>query len=75
MAGADAGSRISMEVLVEQQVVRDGGACKERYRSLTFIVRSSGERPRLQIRMAATRDLPKVGSSCTTVVIARDNGN
>ncbi len=29
-----------------------------------------GERPRLQIRMAANRDLPKVGSSCTTVVIA-----
>jgi radical SAM protein with 4Fe4S-binding SPASM domain len=31
-----------------------------------------GERPRLAIRMAANRDLPKVGSSCTTVVIARD---
>jgi radical SAM protein with 4Fe4S-binding SPASM domain len=31
-----------------------------------------GERPRLNIRMAANRDLPKVGSSCTTVVIARD---
>lgn len=31
-----------------------------------------GERRRLQIRMAATRDLPKVSSSCTTVVIARD---
>lgn len=30
-----------------------------------------GERPRLQIRMAATRDLPKVSSSCTTVVIPR----
>ena len=30
-----------------------------------------GERPRLAIRMAANRDLPKVGSSCTTVVIAR----
>jgi len=30
-----------------------------------------GERPRLQIRMAANRDLPKVSSSCTTVVIAR----
>ncbi len=30
-----------------------------------------GERPSLQIRMAATRDLPKVSSSCTTVVIAR----
>jgi radical SAM protein with 4Fe4S-binding SPASM domain len=29
------------------------------------------ERPRLQFRMAANRDLPKVGSSCTTVVIAR----
>lgn len=34
-----------------------------------------GERPRLPIRMAATRDLPKLSSSCTTVVIARDNGN
>ncbi|MGB7844192.1 MAG: radical SAM protein [Candidatus Acidiferrum sp.] len=30
------------------------------------------ERPRLEIRMAANRDLPKLGSSCTTVVIARD---
>jgi radical SAM protein with 4Fe4S-binding SPASM domain len=32
-----------------------------------------GERARLQIRMAANRDLPKFGSSCTTVVIARDS--
>ena len=31
-----------------------------------------GELPRLEIRMAANRDLPKVGSSCTTVVITRD---
>ncbi len=31
-----------------------------------------GERPRLQIRMAANRDLPKLSSSCTTVVIARE---
>ena len=31
-----------------------------------------GARPRLEIRMAANRDLPKIGSSCTTVVIARD---
>jgi radical SAM protein with 4Fe4S-binding SPASM domain len=30
-----------------------------------------GEHPRLQIRMAANRDLPKLSSSCTTVVIAR----
>jgi radical SAM protein with 4Fe4S-binding SPASM domain len=30
-----------------------------------------GERPNLQIRMAANRDLPKMGSSCTTVVVAR----
>jgi radical SAM protein with 4Fe4S-binding SPASM domain len=30
-----------------------------------------GERPRLQIQMAAHRDLPKMSSSCTTVVIAR----
>ena len=34
-----------------------------------------GERPRLEIRMAANRDLPKFGSSCTTVVIARDTGS
>ena len=34
-----------------------------------------GERPRLQIRMAAARDLPKLRSSCTTVVIARDAGS
>jgi radical SAM protein with 4Fe4S-binding SPASM domain len=32
-----------------------------------------GERPRLEIRMAADRDLPKFGSSCTTVVMARDS--
>ena len=31
-----------------------------------------GERPKLQIRMAPTRDLPKLSSSCTTVVIARE---
>ena len=30
-----------------------------------------GERRPLRLRMAANRDLPKVGSSCTTVVIAR----
>jgi radical SAM protein with 4Fe4S-binding SPASM domain len=30
-----------------------------------------GQRPMLRIRMAANRDLPKLGSSCTTVVIAR----
>jgi radical SAM protein with 4Fe4S-binding SPASM domain len=30
-----------------------------------------GDRPRLEIRMAAKRDLPKLRSSCTTVVIAR----
>ncbi len=30
-----------------------------------------GQRPTLQIRMAANRDLPKLSSSCTTVVIAR----
>jgi hypothetical protein len=30
------------------------------------------EHPLLNIRMAATRDLPKIGSACTTVVIARD---
>ncbi len=31
-----------------------------------------GERPQLDIRMAAARDLPKIGSACTTVVMARD---
>jgi len=31
-----------------------------------------GERRRLEVRMAASRDLPKFGSSCTTAVIARD---
>jgi radical SAM protein with 4Fe4S-binding SPASM domain len=31
-----------------------------------------GDRPSLQIRMAANRDLPKMNSSCTTVVIARE---
>ena len=30
-----------------------------------------GKRPTLEIRMAANRDLPKLNSSCTTVVIAR----
>jgi len=30
-----------------------------------------GERPKLNIRLAASRDLPKMNSSCTTVVIAR----
>lgn len=30
-----------------------------------------GHRPTLEIRMAAGRDLPKLSSSCTTVVIAR----
>jgi radical SAM protein with 4Fe4S-binding SPASM domain len=30
-----------------------------------------GARPQLEIRMAANRDLPKLSSSCTTVVIAR----
>jgi radical SAM protein with 4Fe4S-binding SPASM domain len=31
-----------------------------------------GQRPSLNIRMAAARDLPKLSSSCTTVVIARE---
>jgi radical SAM protein with 4Fe4S-binding SPASM domain len=31
-----------------------------------------GERPTLEIRVAAKRDLPKLKSSCTTVVIARE---
>jgi radical SAM protein with 4Fe4S-binding SPASM domain len=32
-----------------------------------------GQRPTLPIRMAATRDLPKLRSSCTTVVMARSD--
>jgi len=32
----------------------------------------SGQRPTLRVRMAANRDLPKLSSSCTTVVIARE---
>ncbi len=31
-----------------------------------------GQRPALTIRMAANRDLPKLSSSCTTIVIARE---
>jgi radical SAM protein with 4Fe4S-binding SPASM domain len=31
-----------------------------------------GETPKLDIRMAGNRDLPKAGSSCTTIVMARD---
>jgi len=31
-----------------------------------------GQRPKLPIRMAESRDLPKLSSSCTTIVIARD---
>jgi radical SAM protein with 4Fe4S-binding SPASM domain len=31
-----------------------------------------GDRPQLKIEMAPSRDLPKLGSACTTVVIARD---
>ena len=31
-----------------------------------------GERPNLKIRIAADRDLPKLSSSCTTIVIARE---
>jgi radical SAM protein with 4Fe4S-binding SPASM domain len=34
-----------------------------------------GQRPSLKIRMAANRDLPKLNSSCTTVVIARDENS
>jgi len=32
-----------------------------------------GQRPSLRVRMAANRDLPKLGSSCTAVVIARES--
>ena len=52
--------------------VQDGDACKAHYYEPDYycpIIR--GERPRLEIRMAANRDLPKLSSSCTTVVIAR----
>ena len=30
------------------------------------------QRPSLRVRMATNRDLPNLGSSCTTVVIARE---
>jgi radical SAM protein with 4Fe4S-binding SPASM domain len=30
-----------------------------------------GQRPRLKVRLASDRDLPKLSSSCTTVVVAR----
>jgi sulfatase maturation enzyme AslB (radical SAM superfamily) len=30
-----------------------------------------GQRPTLNVRMAANRDLPKLSSSCTTIVVAR----
>ena len=52
--------------------VPDAGACRAHSYEPDFycpIIR--GERPRLEIRMAADRDLPKLSSSCTTVVIAR----
>jgi radical SAM protein with 4Fe4S-binding SPASM domain len=31
-----------------------------------------GEHPRIDVRMAPNRDLPKLGSSCTTIVVARE---
>ena len=31
-----------------------------------------GDRPSLHVRMAANRDLPKMNSSCTTIVVARE---
>ena len=34
-----------------------------------------GERRSLPVRMAATRDMPKLSSSCTTVVIARETAS
>jgi radical SAM protein with 4Fe4S-binding SPASM domain len=34
-----------------------------------------GERQPLEVRMATARDLPKLSSSCTTVVIAREAGS
>jgi radical SAM protein with 4Fe4S-binding SPASM domain len=34
-----------------------------------------GDRSRIEIRMAANRDLPKLNSSCTTVVVARDTAH
>jgi radical SAM protein with 4Fe4S-binding SPASM domain len=38
----------------------------------TYCPMIRGDRPSLEVRMAANRDLPKLNSSCTTVVIARD---
>jgi radical SAM protein with 4Fe4S-binding SPASM domain len=54
------------------------GGCAGRRRLLGALLQPDcycpiirGERPRIEIRMAANRDLPKLSSSCTTVVIAR----
>ena len=53
--------------------VPDDDASRALCWSLTTTVRSfAGNAARLQVRMAATRDLPKLSSSCTTVVIARE---
>jgi radical SAM protein with 4Fe4S-binding SPASM domain len=56
-----------------------GGGCAGRRRLQGAVLEPDfycpvirGERPSLPIRMAATRDLPKLNSSCTTVVIARE---
>ena len=32
-----------------------------------------GQRPTLKVRMATSRDLPKLSSSCTTIVVARED--
>ena len=50
----------------------DGDACKAHCWSRIPIVRSFAANAHgSQVRMAANRDLPKLSSSCTTVVIAR----
>ena len=56
-----------------------GGGCAGRRRLQGALLEPDGycpiirgDRPSLPIRMAANRDLPKMNSSCTTVVIARE---
>jgi hypothetical protein len=52
---------------------QDDGACKGRYRSRIFIVRSFGASARGSTSSwPQIADRPKLDSSCTTAVIARE---
>jgi hypothetical protein len=52
--------------------VLDGAASRTGSSSDFYCPIIRRERPSLQIRMATNRDLPKLNSSCTTVVVARE---